>query len=123
MATMGPPGSPPPDDSAISLLNQQHPTESNTDQAWNSQGAPRRLRRIGASRFGSLYLRRRFLIGMALLLITFLAVLEILNYLSNRDQGFVAAPEGMHYLWRYGPAAGAYHRTLAVKGILTMSNT
>jgi hypothetical protein len=46
--------------------------------------------------------------GIALLLISFVVVLEILNYLSNRDQGFVAAPGGMYYyLWRYGPAAGA----------------
>jgi hypothetical protein len=92
----------PPDDSASGLLDQQQPIQSSTRRA------PTRPRRLGTPSHGSLYLHRRFLMGIALLLISFVVVLEILNYLSNRDQGFVAAPGGMHYyLWRYGPAAGA----------------
>jgi hypothetical protein len=98
----------PPDDSASGLLDQQQPIQSSTGRGWGTRRAPTRPRRFGAPNHGSLYLRRHFLIGIALLLISFVTVLEILNHLSNRDQGFVAAPGGMHYyLWRYGPAAGA----------------
>jgi hypothetical protein len=98
----------PPDDSASSLLDQRRPTKSSSGIRWEARPAPTRPRRLGTRIHGSLYLRRRFLMGIALLLISFVVVLEILNYLSNRDQGFVAAPGGMYYyLWRYGPAAGA----------------
>jgi len=52
------------------------------------------------------YLDRFSLGGLAVLSILFIAALEFLNYLSNRDQGFAAAAEGMHYLWTYGPTLG-----------------
>jgi len=55
------------------------------------------------TRHGSIYLRRAFLIGMALLFAAFFVLVEVLNYFSNRYQGFVDTEQSKHYLWRFGP--------------------
>jgi hypothetical protein len=97
------------EDSASTLLDQSlQPVRPRLDRGWNSQGSRARLRGLGASSVHSFDLRRYFLVGMALLLLLFVVTLEMLNYLSNRDKGFVPAPGGMHYyyLWTYGPALG-----------------
>lgn len=52
------------------------------------------------------YLHRLSLGGLVLLFILLVVALEILNFLSHRDRGFVTATEGVHYLWRYGPTFG-----------------
>jgi len=60
------------------------------------------------------YLHRFSLGGLAVLSVLFIAALELLNYLSNRDQGFAAAAEGMHYLWTYGPTLGTNSMRAAI---------
>jgi hypothetical protein len=70
---------------------------------------------LEASNSHSFYLRRYFLVGIALLLLLFVVPLEILNSISNRNQGFAPAPGGMHYyLWTYGPALGENSRRSTV---------
>jgi len=61
-----------------------------------------------ANRPVSFYLRRCFLLEMAVLSVVLIAALEILNFLSNRDQGFITAKARMHYLWTYGPTLGEF---------------
>lgn len=55
---------------------------------------------------GSIYLRRALLAAVGLLFTLFIVTLEILNYISNRDQGFVSADRGKQYIWMYGPVFG-----------------
>jgi hypothetical protein len=96
------------EDAASSLLDHQPPTGPGTmSRELSPHRLPRGARTCGTSSPQSFYLRRYFLAGMALLCALLVAVLEILNYFSNREQGFVSAPGGVHYyLWRYGPAFG-----------------
>ncbi|GAB1199277.1 hypothetical protein APSETT444_008623 [Aspergillus pseudonomiae] len=52
-----------------------------------------------------LYLRRRIL---GIFVVTFcgiLAVLEVLNHISQVNYGIASSIEGRHYLWTYGPTA------------------
>jgi hypothetical protein len=44
---------------------------------------------------------------MALLFATAVVTLELLNFVSLRDNGFVTAAPGGHYFWTYGPVFGA----------------
>jgi hypothetical protein len=52
------------------------------------------------------YLSRYFLAGQATLSVLLVVALEILNHLSNRDQGLATVAATMHYLWTYGPTLG-----------------
>lgn len=52
------------------------------------------------------YLRPVFLISLSVFLTSIIAVLEVLHYISQHDQGLVTASEDMHYIWTYGPTFG-----------------
>ena len=54
----------------------------------------------------SIYLSPYFLTALCVLFLSFVALLEVLKYLSDKNQGFVSSDEGKHYLWTYGPTAG-----------------
>lgn len=54
------------------------------------------------------YFRPLFLIVLALLLALIIVVLEILNSVSQHNQGLVTASEDMHYIWTYGPTFGNF---------------
>ncbi|KAK4043098.1 hypothetical protein C8A01DRAFT_32737 [Parachaetomium inaequale] len=105
MGAAGPQNASSLEDAASSLLDHQPLTGPGKSRDSSPHRPPRGARTCGISSPQSLYLRRYFLAGMALLCALLVAALEILNYFSNREQGFASAPGGMHYyLWRYGPA-------------------
>ncbi|KAK3900761.1 hypothetical protein C8A05DRAFT_35588 [Staphylotrichum tortipilum] len=96
-----PPKSSSPEDSATSLLDGgQPPATPGLGWETSPKSVPKRVRRFG------IYPRRPFLAGLALLLVLFIAGLEILNSRSNQGHGFfISAPGGaLRYLWVYGPA-------------------
>ncbi|KAK3326722.1 hypothetical protein B0H66DRAFT_551574 [Apodospora peruviana] len=79
-------------------------SESHTSLLGQHQQGRGRLSRYKMWRgHGSIYLRREFLVGLALLFLSFLATEEVLNHLSDRYRGFAFATEDKHYLWTYGP--------------------
>lgn len=57
------------------------------------------------------YFRPIFLISLSVLLTLMIATLEILNYVSQHNQGLFTASEGMHYAWTYGPTLGKVELT------------
>lgn len=52
------------------------------------------------------YLRSTFLLGLAAVFALMIAALEILDYVSERDQGLATVSQNLHYLWTYGPTFG-----------------
>lgn len=52
------------------------------------------------------YFRPLFLINLGTLFMLMIVVLEVLNSISQRNQGLVTASENLHYLWTYGPTFG-----------------
>jgi hypothetical protein len=50
-------------------------------------------------------LRRLSLLGTVAFLIALIIALEVLHYLSDRNQGLVTAKESASYLWKYLPTA------------------
>ncbi|KAJ6015673.1 hypothetical protein N7540_010264 [Penicillium herquei] len=51
------------------------------------------------------YLRKRVLSGFAIIFCAIIIALEILNYVSSKNQGLTSSTESRHYLWTYGPTA------------------
>ncbi|KAJ5622129.1 hypothetical protein N7528_005361 [Penicillium herquei] len=51
------------------------------------------------------YLRKRVLTGFAITFCAIIIALEILNYVSSKNQGLTSSTESRHYLWTYGPTA------------------
>ncbi|KAF4300842.1 hypothetical protein GTA08_BOTSDO10934 [Botryosphaeria dothidea] len=47
-------------------------------------------------------LHRMVLLGYAVLFIVIIVALEVLNYLSNRNQGLATVSENLYYLWKFG---------------------
>lgn len=53
-----------------------------------------------------LVLRRTSLFIFFVILAAFVVALEILSYVSKRDQGLGSSTQNKHYSWTYGPTAG-----------------
>ncbi|KAE8419170.1 hypothetical protein BDV36DRAFT_294426 [Aspergillus pseudocaelatus] len=51
------------------------------------------------------YLRRRILFIFVIAFCGIIAVLEVLNHISQVNYGIASSVEGRHYLWTYGPTA------------------
>ncbi|KAJ5731120.1 uncharacterized protein N7483_005628 [Penicillium malachiteum] len=51
------------------------------------------------------YLRKRVITGFAIIFCAIIIALEILNYVSSKNQGLTSSTESRHYLWTYGPTA------------------
>ena len=52
------------------------------------------------------YLRRAILTCFLIIFAILIALLEMLNWLSRRNQGLATTDSSKHYLWTYGPTAG-----------------
>lgn len=103
-----------PTPESLQLLDAKKKMPKRTGNGANRQNARNGWQRLQSSVPSNLYLRRGFLIGMAILFVSFIIALEILNFLSNRDQGFVSAALGNHYLWTYGPVFGKFREFCAL---------
>lgn len=55
-------------------------------------------------------LRRPVLLGFSGLLLSIIAGLETLNYISNQNQGLTAVAAKRYYLWKFGPTFGMFYR-------------
>lgn len=53
------------------------------------------------------YLRRMTLLGFALVYVMLLVALVVLGAFDQRNQGLATSKSSRHYLWTYGPTAGA----------------
>lgn len=57
-------------------------------------------------RWTPFHLRRPVLLAAAAVFVLMVVALEVLRYVSERDDGLATVSENMHYLWTYGPTAG-----------------
>lgn len=65
------------------------------------------------------YLRPHFLVSLSMFLFLTIAVLELLHYISQHNQGLVTVSENMHYVWNYGPTFGNLNLTHRARLIVT----
>ncbi|GME31222.1 uncharacterized protein LTHEOB_12502 [Neofusicoccum parvum] len=56
-------------------------------------------------RWTPFHLRRPVLLAAAAVFVLMVVALEVLRYVSERDDGLATVSENMHYLWTYGPTA------------------
>lgn len=56
-----------------------------------------------------LALRRPVLLAFSGLLLSMIAGMEALNYVSNQNQGLATVVEKRYYLWKFGPTFGEYY--------------
>ncbi|GME51181.1 uncharacterized protein LTHEOB_12502 [Neofusicoccum parvum] len=54
-------------------------------------------------RWTPFHLRRPVLLAAAAVFVLMVVALEVLRYVSERDDGLATVAENMHYLWTYGP--------------------
>lgn len=67
-------------------------------------------------------LRRSALLGFSGLLALVVAGLEVLNFLSNRDQGLATVMENRYYLWKFGPTFCKYLTARHTLSIMDKAN-
>lgn len=92
-------------------LLSDHETDSSAslgtteDQLTNSSQRPaldQSAQHLGPT-WTEVYFRPLFLVPLATLLALMIVLLEVLNSISQQNQGLVTASEHMHYIWTYGP--------------------
>jgi len=82
-----------------------------TSQVTESLGESILRRRTGKHRATIPWpLRRGPLLGLIAYLTALIIALELLRFLSDRNQGLVTAREDASYLWKYLPTASKYRR-------------
>jgi hypothetical protein len=55
------------------------------------------------------YLRRTVIGVFGVVVLVAIVAIEILNAVSDRNNGLVGANEGLYYLWTFGPVTGTAH--------------
>jgi hypothetical protein len=89
------------DESPLIFQRPVNPSEAREDNEDNDVRTPTRKPRASVP----WTLRRLSLLGLIAFLITLIVALEVLHYLSNKNQGLVTADQDAAYLWKYLPTA------------------
>lgn len=77
-----------------------------------SQGNQHRCLAKPLPQWTPLALRRPALLAFSGLLLSMIAGMEALNYVSNQNQGLATVVEKRYYLWKFGPTFGEYYTAI-----------